>query len=157
MVVLHPTLFSLLRSYGTISNPKYLVFPTTLGLSFRTVHDFFVNDLLCDEHFQAYPPSSDFQRTWWKWVLIGLEDMVRGADDEEVSTRAAIYLSSVITDRFGALDRCQAIRSCHFSADHNRRVRPDYIQAFPREYQHVLRKAPATPFFPRQRRRIHPM
>jgi protein-lysine N-methyltransferase EEF2KMT len=59
---LHPALFRVLCCY---------------------VHAFFLS-LLDDPHFRAYPPSADFQRSWWKWAVSQLEALLRSdaADPE---------------------------------------------------------------------------
>ena len=76
MVTLHKDLFDILLGYSALTIPRNLHFP--LHLSFNDVHDFLVETvLLCDDlpHLKAYPPSNEYQYTFWKWAIQGLEDM----------------------------------------------------------------------------------
>lgn len=73
MVLLHPRLFILWRSFGALNGPKGLALPSNTELSFDELHDFLVV-LAQDEHFKEYPPSNQFQRIWWKWAVLSLEE-----------------------------------------------------------------------------------
>jgi hypothetical protein len=78
---LHPTLLRVLCCYGALSPAALVGLPG--DLPFSTVHEFFLT-LLDDPHFRAYPPSPEFQRSWWKWVVDQLEALLRSdvADTE---------------------------------------------------------------------------
>jgi hypothetical protein len=68
---IHPDLFELLRKYASLISPKHLRFPSNLRAV--TVHDFLINHVLLSAHFQAYPPSNQQQKAFWKWAIPHLE------------------------------------------------------------------------------------
>jgi hypothetical protein len=78
-------LFRLLCCYASLSSPSSLGLPA--DLSFPAAHAFFLS-LLDDPHLVAYPPAPEFQRTWWKWALAQLEELLQtsttDAEEEEV-------------------------------------------------------------------------
>ncbi|KAF7302573.1 hypothetical protein HMN09_00891800 [Mycena chlorophos] len=60
------------------------------------VHDFVLNHLLLDPHLAAYPPSEQYQKTFWKWMVQNLEQH-NAKEDSDVEIDSRIY------DRFLAL------------------------------------------------------
>lgn len=71
---LSPALFNLLRGYAALSPTRFLVFP--FDLAFDIVHDFLLTDLLLNPLFMTYPPSQQYQATFWKWALNSLENYI---------------------------------------------------------------------------------
>ncbi|KIM88688.1 hypothetical protein PILCRDRAFT_2883 [Piloderma croceum F 1598] len=77
MVTLHKDLFDILLGYSALIIPRHMHFP--FQLSFNDVHDFLVKTVLLGHdlpHLKAYPPSNEYQYTFWKWAIHGLEDML---------------------------------------------------------------------------------
>ncbi|KAI0347973.1 hypothetical protein BDW22DRAFT_1479856 [Trametopsis cervina] len=74
------SLIDVLRGYAVLCPTKYLNFEA--GLDFAQVHEFLVNRLLCNPHFMKYPPSSEYQRIFWKWAVSCLENLQLSEDDE---------------------------------------------------------------------------
>jgi hypothetical protein len=78
MVTLHKDLFDILLGYSALVVPRTMEFP--LHLSFNDVHNFLVETVLLGHsdlpHLKAYPPSNEYQNTFWKWAIQGLEDML---------------------------------------------------------------------------------
>jgi hypothetical protein len=60
-------LFDLLRSYAALVPPKLLSFPSHIPLP--EIHDFLLHHLLLNDHLKAYPPSTTYQRAFWKWAI----------------------------------------------------------------------------------------
>lgn len=69
-------LVKVLQYFSTLQSPKSLRIP--LHLSFSRAHDFFLNRILLAPHFERYPPSKDYQYTFWKWAIHFLENLPRG-------------------------------------------------------------------------------
>lgn len=69
-------LFDLMRGYGSLFPPGLLTMPS--HLSSPRIHDLFLNSLLLNPHFQAYPPSQQYQRLFWKWAISHLESLLQG-------------------------------------------------------------------------------
>ena len=66
-------LVDLLRGYATLCPPRALQFPKELP--FQQVHDFFLNCVLLNPYFTAYPPAPQYQQQFWKWAIKHLEDL----------------------------------------------------------------------------------
>jgi hypothetical protein len=79
MAQLPKDLFELLRGYSALVPVKFLFFP--FNLPFFLVHDFLLNEILLEPHFGVYPPSKEYQYTFWKWAICNLEQMI--SDDTE--------------------------------------------------------------------------
>ena len=86
------SLLDILRGYGALCSPRYLEFP--IDLSFPQVHDFFVKRLLLNSHFVAYPPSPEYQKIFWKWVVEKLEQLIR----TEASTNRVFFRNIINID-----------------------------------------------------------
>ena len=71
MALLEPELFELLRGFYSLLLPHDMHFPVHLLPS--TLHAFFVDVILSNSRFQQYPPSTQYQKTFWKWVIHYLE------------------------------------------------------------------------------------
>ncbi|KAF9225355.1 hypothetical protein BS17DRAFT_751056 [Gyrodon lividus] len=87
-----PTLLSILCAYSALVPTKNLSLPTTL--QFNEAHAFFLNKILSSEHSKNYPPSQQYQQSFWKWALEQLENLGRNDQDSEIDERIyAHYLS----------------------------------------------------------------
>ncbi|PPQ64306.1 hypothetical protein CVT26_002189 [Gymnopilus dilepis] len=93
-----PQLFALLRQFYALTPPRSLQFPRSCP--YQTINEFLVNDILQSPHFQRYPPSSQYQNRFWKWVIQSLEDASSRANEEE----AYFEIDSQIYDHYLALD-----------------------------------------------------
>ncbi|KAJ7070563.1 putative methyltransferase-domain-containing protein [Mycena amicta] len=85
---MHPELFHVLRGYAALLTPHQLKFPSSLPL--QLVHNFFLDHLLLDPHFQAYPPSEQYQKSFWKWAIPHLETKLT-VDDSDFEIDSRIY------------------------------------------------------------------
>ncbi|KAJ7292788.1 hypothetical protein C8J57DRAFT_1267076 [Mycena rebaudengoi] len=81
---IHPDLFELLRKYSSLIPPKHLRFPSNLRAV--TVHDFLINHVLLSAHFQAYPPSNQQQKAFWKWAIPHLEKQLEAEPELEINS-----------------------------------------------------------------------
>ncbi|KAJ7665208.1 hypothetical protein DFH06DRAFT_309176 [Mycena polygramma] len=68
---IHSDLFHILRGYASLIPANKLRFPSHLQT--QVIHDFLVDHILLNAHFKKYPPSQDYQRTFWKWIIPALE------------------------------------------------------------------------------------
>ncbi|KAK7063811.1 protein-lysine N-methyltransferase EFM3 [Favolaschia claudopus] len=84
MVCIHRDLFQLLRGYASLTPPNRLQYPSHLQT--RIVHDFLLEHILLSPHFEQYPASSDYQKSFWKWVISRLEQT-----DPELEVDVRIY------------------------------------------------------------------
>ncbi|KAJ6623162.1 putative methyltransferase-domain-containing protein [Mycena sp. CBHHK59/15] len=71
---IHEDLFQMLRGYSSLILPNHLHFPSHLQA--QSIHDFLVNHVLMSAHFQLYPPSDEYQKSFWKWVIPRLENRI---------------------------------------------------------------------------------
>lgn len=69
----HP-LFAILQGYASLKATRE--FPELSNASFHITHHFFLNWLLLNPHFQAYPPSRQYQALFWKWAVGKLEALL---------------------------------------------------------------------------------
>ncbi|KAJ6520354.1 hypothetical protein C8R45DRAFT_1086224 [Mycena sanguinolenta] len=91
MISIHPDLFQILRGYASLVPPSRLQFPSHLQT--QVIHDFLVDHILANLHFRNYPPSADYQRSFWKWIIPQLEKSVALDSDMEVDSRIyEVYL-----------------------------------------------------------------
>ncbi|KAJ7508581.1 hypothetical protein B0H11DRAFT_1848194 [Mycena galericulata] len=68
---IHPDLFQILRGYAALIPPNHLSFPSHLQA--EVIHDFLVDRVLTNPHFKTYPPSKEYQKSFWKWIILHLE------------------------------------------------------------------------------------
>ncbi|KAI0800674.1 putative methyltransferase-domain-containing protein, partial [Fomes fomentarius] len=89
---LHP-LLNVLRAYATLRPPKAIWRPE---VSFSLAHDFFLDHLLLNPHFKQFPPSIQYQITFWKWAIEWLEGLMSEEDelDERIYTHSVNLLQS---------------------------------------------------------------
>ena len=66
-------LFNVLRAYATLQPPRSVRKP---DVSFSRTHEFLLKDLLLNPHFQEYPPSRQYQLSFWKWAIDWLEELM---------------------------------------------------------------------------------
>ncbi|KAH9949381.1 hypothetical protein B0H21DRAFT_131633 [Amylocystis lapponica] len=64
-------LFKLLRGFAALVPPRMLDFPS--NVPFTAVHNLLLDAILLNPHFEAYPPSREYQATFWKWAIRELE------------------------------------------------------------------------------------
>ncbi|KAF7347386.1 Protein-lysine N-methyltransferase EFM3 [Mycena venus] len=83
--VIHINLFQILRGYASLVPPNRLQFPSHLQA--QVTHDFLVDHILLNAHFQNYPPSTDYQKSFWKWVIPHLEKKLESDSEIEVDSR----------------------------------------------------------------------
>lgn len=69
--VMHPELDVVLQGYCRLAKLSELSLPDSVGL--EELQQFLVAQLLLDSHLQSYPPSQQYQKTFWKWYIIELE------------------------------------------------------------------------------------
>ncbi|KAI0363050.1 hypothetical protein BV20DRAFT_1040100 [Pilatotrama ljubarskyi] len=69
-------LFDVVRAYATLRAPQSI---GRVDIPFGIVHEFMLHRILLNPHFQKYPPSKQYQATFWKWAIEWLE---RLASDE---------------------------------------------------------------------------
>ena len=71
MVLVERELFNVLQAFASLLPPSKLSVPKHIPAS--SVHAFLLDHLLVNPHFQRYPPSEHFQRSFWKWAIGHLE------------------------------------------------------------------------------------
>ncbi|KAI0778766.1 putative methyltransferase-domain-containing protein [Trametes elegans] len=90
------TLFYVLRGYATLQAPKTIEKADVL---FFALHGFLLDHILVNRHFQAYPPSKQYQVSFWKWAIEWLE---QAASDEarrdEIDERIYTYHIDLIQE-----------------------------------------------------------
>ncbi|KAJ7110321.1 hypothetical protein C8R43DRAFT_1139336 [Mycena crocata] len=84
-----PDLFQLLRGFAALIPPNHLQFPSHLEAD--VIHNFLVDRVLMNPHFQTYPPSKQYQKSFWKWVIDDLEKKLRSDPDSEFEVDSRIY------------------------------------------------------------------
>lgn len=67
-------LFAILQGYASLTAVRIL--SDLSNITFHEAHDFFLNWLLLNPHFQAYPPSNQYQASFWKWAIGKLETLL---------------------------------------------------------------------------------
>ncbi|KAJ7157089.1 hypothetical protein C8R46DRAFT_1165547 [Mycena filopes] len=85
---IHPDLFQILRGYASLIPPNHLRFP--VHLETRITNEFLVENILLNPHFQHYPPSKQYRRSFWKWIIPHLEKKLQtepAESDAEVDPR----------------------------------------------------------------------
>jgi len=71
-------LFTLLHGVFSLRPLNTLRFPSCL--SAVQINDFLLNNLLLNQHFQQFPPSSQYQKRFWKWAISHLETLSMASD-----------------------------------------------------------------------------
>ena len=88
MAPINVALFRILRGYSSLAPPKSLSIPS--HLSFAEIHDFLLSTLLLNSHLHQYPPSRQYQKSFWKWAIQILEDLL--SEVGRISTRVKLAL-----------------------------------------------------------------
>ncbi|KAJ7146268.1 hypothetical protein C8R44DRAFT_757025 [Mycena epipterygia] len=88
-VCVHADLFQILRGYASLIPPNHLQFPSELQA--QAIHDFLVDHVLLSVHFQTYPPSKQYQKSFWKWIIPHLEKKLGTDPDSELEIDPRIY------------------------------------------------------------------
>ena len=71
--MLSDPLLDVLRAYATLRPARLIIKPDA---SFVLAHDFLLNRLLLNPHFEQYPPSTQYQISFWKWAIDWLEELM---------------------------------------------------------------------------------
>ncbi|KAK0208676.1 hypothetical protein DFS33DRAFT_1380177 [Desarmillaria ectypa] len=82
-------LFTVLREYAAIVPVSRMQFPHSI--SKVTLHNFLLQSIILDPHFQKYSPSKQYQKSFWKWVVQYLDL------DVEIDTRILSVLTETST------------------------------------------------------------
>ncbi|KAJ7492140.1 hypothetical protein FB451DRAFT_518234 [Mycena latifolia] len=88
-VCVHPDLFQILRGYAALIPPHHLQFP--FHLEAHAIHDFLVAHILTSAHFKAYPPSKQYQKSFWKWIIPLIEKQMAADPDSELEVDSRVY------------------------------------------------------------------
>lgn len=83
------------HAYSALTPPRFLKIPSIF--SFSDVHDFFLIDILLDDHLNKYPPARDYQRSFWKWALEKLESLSGDEEDNEIDERMYQHYTTLIS------------------------------------------------------------
>jgi len=67
-----PELFQLLVGFAVLRPVNLLEWPTHISID--ETHYFLLHSVFLSSHFSSYPPSLQYQRNFWKWVLENLEN-----------------------------------------------------------------------------------
>ncbi|EAU92324.2 hypothetical protein CC1G_00543 [Coprinopsis cinerea okayama7 len=82
-------LFEVVRQYACLSPVNAISLPK--DISNTVLQDFLVKELLEDQHLKVYPPSQQYQRTFWKKIVAHLERTSIMPEDEEFEISSVIY------------------------------------------------------------------
>ncbi|KAI0652448.1 putative methyltransferase-domain-containing protein [Trametes meyenii] len=93
MLALPDPLFDVLRAYATLQPPKSI---EQRDIGFNTLHGCLLNHILLNPHFQKYPPSKQYQVTFWKWAIAWLERLL--SDEDEIDERIYTYHIDLIQE-----------------------------------------------------------
>lgn len=112
MTLLDQDLFQILRGYGSLQPPTLLSFPTRVPLS--RVHKFLLEYIYLNSHFRAYPPSNNFEKSFWKWAISHLEKSKPDEDFDGIDLRIYQHYVSLLnpvirlpTNTGNQYERCQ--------------------------------------------------
>jgi hypothetical protein len=104
-------LFTLLHGFFSLTPLHALRFPSRL--SAIQINNFLLNNLLLDQHFQQFPPSSQYQKRFWKWAITHLEIASRYNIEEacliflkgsmHISMNLRVFRRMTISNRFSYL------------------------------------------------------
>ncbi|KAJ7729264.1 hypothetical protein DFH07DRAFT_850404 [Mycena maculata] len=87
---IHPDLFQILCGYASLIPPNHLHFPSHLHA--EVIQDFLLVHILTHPHFATYPPSKQYQKSFWKWMIPHLEQRLGDSDvDSDLEIDARIY------------------------------------------------------------------
>ncbi|KAK0481801.1 hypothetical protein IW261DRAFT_1102940 [Armillaria novae-zelandiae] len=84
-----PQLFTVLQEYAAIVPASRMQFPHFI--SKETFHEFLLQSIILDPHFSKFPPSKQYQKSFWKRVVQYLEL------DVEIDTRILSILTETST------------------------------------------------------------
>ncbi|SJL06097.1 uncharacterized protein ARMOST_09433 [Armillaria ostoyae] len=82
-------LFTILQEYAAIVPASRMRFPHCISKD--ALHDFLLQSIILDPHFNKYSPSKQYQKSFWKWVVQHLEL------DVEIDTRILSILTEIST------------------------------------------------------------
>ncbi|TFK70416.1 hypothetical protein BDN72DRAFT_795188, partial [Pluteus cervinus] len=93
-------LFEILAGYAALVPPSSIGYPKQI--SPLQIHDFCLQYILLNPHFQQYPPSKQYQRSFWKWIVQNLEKTLVD-EDAEIDPRIYDYYLSLMPSSGPAL------------------------------------------------------
>lgn len=65
--------FPLLQGYASLAPVKNIEWPSYAS-SADELQEFLIEKLITSPHFQSYPPSRSYRRSFWKWIIMKLEE-----------------------------------------------------------------------------------
>ncbi|KAI5124119.1 hypothetical protein M0805_000932 [Coniferiporia weirii] len=91
---MHEELFFLIQSYASLAPVSGLTWPVSIPCD--QAQKSLIEHLISSKHFQSFPPSYSYQRSFWKWTLENLEG--RG---EEVDERIYAHYITLLPETTG--------------------------------------------------------
>ncbi|KAJ3936148.1 MAG: putative methyltransferase-domain-containing protein [Lentinula lateritia] len=90
-------MFTLLRDYASLVPARFIQIPS--NVPYAEINRFLVELLVLNPHFQKYPPSKQYQRSFWKMIIGQLEDILTrtSEEDEEIDPRILDHYLSVFS------------------------------------------------------------
>ncbi|KAF9074982.1 hypothetical protein BDP27DRAFT_1287196 [Rhodocollybia butyracea] len=89
-------MFNLLREYAYLAPAKAVHLPT--HIPFTEINRCLLDLILLNSHFQKYPPSKQYQRSFWKVIIAELENSLSELqdEDEEIDHRVLDHYLSIL-------------------------------------------------------------
>lgn len=91
-------LSTILQAYGALVPVSGFSWPSSSSPS--AVQEYLIDHVLLNKHLQSYPPSSAYQRAFWKWAIKMLEnsDEARSlASHRQIKSLTPFYLRRNLT------------------------------------------------------------
>ncbi|KAF8625666.1 hypothetical protein AX15_005245 [Amanita polypyramis BW_CC] len=85
MTTIDAALFNILEGYSSLAPPNSFFIPSYLPPA--EIHSFFLSTVLLNPYLQQYPPSRQYQKTFWKWAIHAMEDLLSNSEDGEIDPR----------------------------------------------------------------------
>ncbi|KAJ4485676.1 putative methyltransferase-domain-containing protein [Lentinula aciculospora] len=73
--------FALLQDYASLAPTRFVSIPS--NVSFAEINRCLLDLIVLNSHFEKYPPSKQYQRSFWKIIIGQLEDLLTRTSDEE--------------------------------------------------------------------------
>ncbi|KAF5392400.1 hypothetical protein D9757_002298 [Collybiopsis confluens] len=92
---IHRDLFDLLQDYVSLTPARLIKFPS--HVPFPEINSGLVHHILLNPVFQTYPPSKQYQRSFWKFTISHLEILLlhENGDDQEIDSRILDHYLSI--------------------------------------------------------------
>ncbi|GAV98902.1 Protein FAM86B1 [Lentinula edodes] len=90
-------MFTVFRDYASLVPARFIQIPP--NVPFAEINRCLVELLILNPHFQKYPPSKQYQRSFWKIIIGQLEDILTrpSEEDEEIDPRILDHYLSVFS------------------------------------------------------------